>query len=60
MLPAKSTGPNLFKTSLLAWRANYLASKAAGKPAPLPAQPEAAAGASPSRPIRVRRATAHR
>ncbi len=31
------TGPNLFKRSLLAWRANYLASKAAaegGRPAP--------------------------
>jgi hypothetical protein len=30
------TGPNLFKPSLLAWRANYLASKAAadgGQPA---------------------------
>ena len=25
----KPTGPNLFKPSLLAWRANYLASKAA-------------------------------
>jgi hypothetical protein len=27
----KPTGPNLFKPSLLAWRANYLASKAAGE-----------------------------
>ncbi len=25
----RPTGPNLFKPSLLAWRANYLASKAA-------------------------------
>ena len=25
----KPTGPNLFKPSLLAWRANYLASKVA-------------------------------
>jgi hypothetical protein len=26
----KPTGPNLFKPSLLAWRANYLAGKEAG------------------------------
>jgi hypothetical protein len=28
------TGPNLFKPSLLAWRANYLATKAEGSSTP--------------------------
>jgi hypothetical protein len=37
----QATGPNLFKPSLLAWRANYLAGKAAAEGA----QPPAEAGA---------------
>jgi hypothetical protein len=52
----RPTGPNLFKPSLLAWRANYLAARAAGGCD----QPAAESAPRPARIVRPRRPAGRR
>jgi hypothetical protein len=55
-VPQQPTGPNLFKPSLLAWRAKYLAEKAAAEGA----QPATESTARPTRILRPGRLPASR